>query len=49
MSFWVEPGREILKLLKLVDEAELTTEVSIELTLDSYGEAGAYFSCVQPP
>lgn len=44
MSLCVEPGTDILKLLKFDREAELTREVSSELTLDSYGVAGEYFS-----
>lgn len=39
----------MVKLLKDVNMAELTREVSIELTLFSYGEPGAYFSFEQPP
>ena len=35
MSDWADPGTEILKLLKLAKEAELTKEVSKELTFDS--------------
>lgn len=49
MSDWVDPGTEILKLLKLEKEAELTKEVSMELTFDSYGEPGVNRGCEHPP
>lgn len=49
MSDWDDPGTEILKLLKLEKEAELTNEVSTELTFDSKGEPGVNFGCAHPP
>jgi len=49
MSDLVEPGTEILNWLKLEEEAELTREVSTELTLDSYGVPRLYFCWEQPP
>lgn len=42
-----EPTKE--KLLYVVKLAELTSEVSSELSFDSYVEPGTYFIGVQPP